>query len=320
MCRLLVADDEPWVRRLIVERIPWAAIGVGDVRAVEDGIQALELALSWHPDVILADIVMPGLDGLELVRRLHESGQRPRVVLLSGYSEFEYARTAVRLGCDDYLLKPVQLDELEATLRRAVRAASREEAAPSTGGGSGSGCGPGPGAAAAARRTPAALAAQIRQYVDEHYAEALSLEGVARRFYLHPNSLSRLFRRELGITFQAYLRRVRLQHARAFLAAGRPPAEVGPLVGYPDPAHFSRVFKRATGVTPGAYRRGELCRAGGGPCCPAVPPPGSGATRSGSGMVEEEVHDFCPSRCLDDGTKIVLARPQERYPPSRFPR
>ncbi len=235
MCRLLLVDDEPWVRRLIQERIPWGALKIEEVRAAEDGLEALATALAWAPDILLTDIVMPGLSGIDLVRRLHEAGQSPHVLLLSGFSEFEYARTAVRLGCDDYLLKPVNLEELKESLRKAVAAVGERGAEP-----------------------PGGLAAEIAQFVEENFARPLTLEEVARRFFLHPNSLSRLFPRELGKTFHEYLRDVRLKHAKSLLAAGRSPAEVGALVGYPDPSHFSRVFKRATGVSPGAYRRSRL--------------------------------------------------------------
>ncbi|HWE61110.1 MAG TPA: response regulator transcription factor [Chloroflexota bacterium] len=118
MYRLLIADDEELVRRGLTALIEREAPAITVVGAAVDGLEALELARSCAPDIVLTDIRMPGLDGLDLIGRLREHVPPPHCIILSGYNEFDYARRAVGLGVADYLLKPVDPDELLALLER----------------------------------------------------------------------------------------------------------------------------------------------------------------------------------------------------------
>jgi len=118
MYRLLIADDEELVRRglgaLLAREAP-AAVVVGSAC---DGVDALELAQRTAPDIVITDIKMPGLSGLDLIERLHDALPDAHYIILSGYDEFAYARRAIALGVEEYLLKPVDPDELLALLAR----------------------------------------------------------------------------------------------------------------------------------------------------------------------------------------------------------
>lgn len=118
MYRLLIADDEELVRRGLTALIEREAPATTVVGVAVDGLEALEMARRCNPDVVLTDIRMPGLDGLDLIARLRELAPPPRCIILSGYNEFDYARRAVGLGVADYLLKPVDPDELLSLLAR----------------------------------------------------------------------------------------------------------------------------------------------------------------------------------------------------------
>ncbi|MBD2846888.1 response regulator [Paenibacillus sp. IB182496] len=118
--RVLLVDDEPIILRSLRAAIPWTELRLEIAGEARGGEAALELAASVRPDLIISDIRMPGLDGIALMREVMR--ERPELVFLviSGYGEFDYAREALRQGAFDYLLKPIDHDELEGMLARAV--------------------------------------------------------------------------------------------------------------------------------------------------------------------------------------------------------
>ena len=114
--RVLLADDEEEIRTGISRKIDWAALGFSLVGEAGNGEEALELAEQLRPDVVLTDIKMPFLDGLELCRRLRVSLPGARLVVFSGFDDFEYARQAVSMGVSEYILKPINAPELTRVL------------------------------------------------------------------------------------------------------------------------------------------------------------------------------------------------------------
>ncbi|MCA0755419.1 response regulator [Paenibacillus sp. N4] len=118
MYRVLIADDEPWVAFGISKLIDWKSLGFEIAGEAYDGLSALESIKELKPDVVISDIRMPGLDGLQLLDRIVQEGIETEVVFVSGYSEFEYAQKAVRLGAFDYLLKQIEKPKLLETMTR----------------------------------------------------------------------------------------------------------------------------------------------------------------------------------------------------------
>lgn len=118
MYRVLIADDEQIIREGISRAVPWATLGFELAGAAEDGVDALEKAKQLHPDVVITDIRMPKMDGLQLIRALCDCCPNCKLLILTGYGEFGYARSALQLGVSDYLLKPVDLNSLSGVLVR----------------------------------------------------------------------------------------------------------------------------------------------------------------------------------------------------------
>lgn len=119
--RLLIAEDELWLRKRLVSTIDWLSYGISEVYEAEDGEEALKIALEKEPDIMITDIRMPQLSGLDLMKVLNEKSIYPRIVVVSGYDDFEYAQGALRMGAVNYLLKPVEEDELLATIKHCVK-------------------------------------------------------------------------------------------------------------------------------------------------------------------------------------------------------
>ncbi|XEC94404.1 response regulator [Paenibacillus tarimensis] len=118
MHTVLIADDEPWVVYRIREMIEWERLGYTVIGEAHNGLSALETILEKKPDVVISDIRMPGLNGIELLEQIRLHDLRSSVILISGYSEFEYAQKALRLGAFEYLLKQVDKDKLTDALER----------------------------------------------------------------------------------------------------------------------------------------------------------------------------------------------------------
>ncbi len=118
MYHVFLADDEPWALMALKNMVCWSDYGFAVSGEAEDGRQALERIERTDPDLIISDIRMPGMDGLALMAALRELGRKTQVLLVSGYTDFEYAREAMRLGCAGYLVKPVEEKELIEYLER----------------------------------------------------------------------------------------------------------------------------------------------------------------------------------------------------------
>lgn len=116
--KVLIADDEPNIREGIRYSINWQEVGMEVVAEAEDGEEALELALKYQVDVLLADLNMPIMNGLTLIKHIRESLPKCRTVVISGYDEFSYAQQALRLQVEDYILKPIKPDSLTEVLKK----------------------------------------------------------------------------------------------------------------------------------------------------------------------------------------------------------
>ena len=132
MIRVLIADDEKRIRDGLATTIPWAQLGMEVVGTASNGEAALAMAREFKPQIILTDVRMPRLDGLEFLKQLQAFLPRVKVVILSGYDDFSYARRAMQLGVSDYLVKPIGAEEIVKTLE-ALTASLGEESKVETG-------------------------------------------------------------------------------------------------------------------------------------------------------------------------------------------
>ncbi len=125
--RLLIAEDELWLRKRLVSTIDWSSYGISEVYEAEDGGEALEIALKEKPDIVITDIRMPELSGIDLMKKLNENSIFSKMIVVSGYDDFEYAQGALRMGAVNYLLKPVDEEELLDSVKRCVEELKKEK-------------------------------------------------------------------------------------------------------------------------------------------------------------------------------------------------
>ena len=125
--RLLITEDELWLRKRLVSTIDWSSYGISEVYEAEDGGEALEIALKEKPDIVITDIRMPELSGIDLMKKLNENSIFSKMIVVSGYDDFEYAQGALRMGAINYLLKPVDEEELLDRVKRCVEELKKEK-------------------------------------------------------------------------------------------------------------------------------------------------------------------------------------------------
>lgn len=118
MLKVVVADDEARVCRLILMLADWDSLGMEVVGTASNGFEALDLVQEFHPDILITDIRMPGCHGLELIQQAKSKFPQLEIVIISGYANFEYAQSAMKLGVGDYLLKPIKREGLMTTLEK----------------------------------------------------------------------------------------------------------------------------------------------------------------------------------------------------------
>ncbi len=126
MYTLLIVDDEKWVRQGLLLTIDWKSERIEVIGEAKDGDEALKQIEAQVPDIIITDIKMPGMDGLTLLETIRERKLKTKVIFISGYSDFDYARKALKCGAFDYILKPIQETELLDVIRNCVRELDEE--------------------------------------------------------------------------------------------------------------------------------------------------------------------------------------------------
>lgn len=243
--KVIVADDEKLIANNIARRIEESNGAFRVVSRAGTGTEALEQVRELLPDVVFSDIKMPEMDGIELISRLRKEYPGVCCVIVSGYSDFEYMKAAIQNSAVDYLLKPVNTEELGRLLQRleAALLAREQQVVPR-------------------RESDAApLAESVRVYLQENYDRQVDLSALAESLGVSAPYLSKLFHEQTGTSTMRYLTDLRMSRARKLLAdSGLTVREIAVRVGYPDPFHFSRSFKNAVGVSPVQFReqsRGE---------------------------------------------------------------
>lgn len=247
MLKVLVVEDEEMIRKGIVLAVDWAALDCVVVGEAANGEEALEAVERYAPSLIITDLKMPKMDGIQMLEQLRARGNRAYVIILTAYDSFSYAQSALRLGAVDFLLKPFHDGELEqavTNLRQRMRAEQQEEL-PVSG---------------LKKGDKSKYVLQAMEYIGEHYGDQnISVSTIAQHLGLSESHLSHLFRKETDYTLMNYLTRYRMHKAKELLRDCRLKVyEVAERVGYRDITYFSATFKKTVGISPSEFQ--DTCR------------------------------------------------------------
>ena len=135
MYKVLIVDDEKYVISLIERLVDWEKLGMEVIGSAGDGVQGIRMVEELRPDILIADVKMPGFDGISLIKKVREIDRDVKFIMISGHKRFEYAKSVMKYNVEDYLLKPIDRQELEEILekirgeldQRAVRRETESE-------------------------------------------------------------------------------------------------------------------------------------------------------------------------------------------------
>ena len=250
---VLLVEDEQLVREELASATPWKELDLELVATAADGLDGEAKIQLLNPDIVITDIRLPGQDGLQMLSHTPVS----HAVILSGYTDFGYTQTAIRLGVFDYLQKPIDPDQLEATLKSLVQRMKEEDQdlirLKST----------------RHQETDNELIPLPRTvnnhiinsaigYIASNFSRPVGLQEAASYLALSESHLSRLFKEETGLNFLQYLNAWRINKAAQMMKDPRKNiSEIATGCGFPTPGYFAKIFKRFSGYTPTQYR--DLC-------------------------------------------------------------
>lgn len=286
MYRVVIVDDEKEISSGFAQYFPWNSLGYSVVNSFSGAREAFEYITKNPVDVVVSDIMMPDMSGVELAQKIYETEliHKPWIVLFTAYEKIEYARQAMHYGCVDYLLKSMEYEELieafhklrerldEAAVenghdkekqgdtleknsekyseRDLERNSKRNSERDSEGNSEGN----------SDKAEKDYIILTMSKYVEENPVTA-TLEGAAQAVYLSPSYASRYFKQKTGIGFSEYVLEQKMRLAAELL---RQPQyriyQISEQLGYMNPVNFARAFRRYYKVSPQEYRFQKLGR------------------------------------------------------------
>lgn len=243
---VILVDDEEVAVNALRRRVDWKKYGFEEVYVANSARQAQEVFQSHAISVMVSDIEMPQGNGLELFEWVKVYYPAVECVYVTCHPEFDYVRKALQLGSADYILKPIDYEELDRVLCQLVERCSRHSAPPRL--------------AARPADTPGVgekddVIGTVKHYVREHIQEDIYIADIAGQVFLNEQYLMRTFKKATGLSILEFITNERLRLAQELLMdSDLPINRVADAVGYGNYSYFSRLFKRSTGLTPQAFR------------------------------------------------------------------
>lgn len=253
MYKVAIIDDEPIITEGLSKIMPWEKWDCQVAGAAYDGKEGLALVRREQPDIIISDIHMPEMNGLQMIAAFKSEFPDTQLIILTGYREFEYARQAIELGVARFLLKPSKMDELEEAMDVVIGRLRRLEEGPED-------VTPSEeketeNDALGQNEANSFIVKNAMEYIRENSKERLRLADVADQVYVSQWHLSKLLNKHTGKTFSEILNSARMDKSKELL---KDPSlricDIAEMVGFQDLAHFSRVFKKMEGMAANEYR------------------------------------------------------------------
>ncbi|CAM4389555.1 response regulator transcription factor [Paenibacillus tarimensis] len=239
--QILLVEDERWVRTALRKVIEKSGMPFKIAHEATNGMEASDWLSGNEVDLVVTDIRMPVMDGLELLKEIRSRRMRTDVIIVSGYDDFSYAQEALRQGAVDYFVKPVEVDDINrcftSWLGRLPRAALRDDG----------------------KQPPVEDMSPVEQVlyrIANDPQSPMTMAEAAASVHLNPSYFCKLFKQKTGRTFTDYITETKVAEAvRLLEKTSLRVSEISARLGYTDAAYFTHTFKRITGLTPSDCRR-----------------------------------------------------------------
>ena len=250
MYKVLLVEDDAALRFIYSKMKTWSECGFSIAAEASNGKAALETLEKNSFDLIFTDIRMPFIDGIEMLRKLNESGNTLPVIFASSYDEFEYARQGLILGAFDYLLKPVDQRKLEDVLLRVKKRIDEMD----------QGSRIQPSVEEVLKQLDVSadtnkFVNQVAMYCSQHYGEIITVDDIAEAHAYSKDYFGKLFKQHFDVTFHEFYSKIKIEYAKELIRTGNYKAyEISDILGYSSVDYFTKVFKEFTGMTPSKYK------------------------------------------------------------------
>ncbi|GHV10457.1 hypothetical protein FACS1894217_15930 [Clostridia bacterium] len=244
MYKVVLVDDEEVILSGLSDFVDWEKYNCAVVAREINAQAGIDAVRTHSADILFSDIRMPHMDGLEMIAALRAEFPKLQIAVLTAFPDFDYAQRAIRAGVTRYLLKPSKMDEIYEALATMVSNLDTGTQGDTN---------------AEISRVDSFVARNALTYIKEHYNDHVTLQDVAAHTFVSQWHLSKLLKKHTGENFVDILHNTRIAAAKKLL---EDPSlrvhDVATRVGYSDVAHFSKVFKRMTGVSAGEFRNKHL--------------------------------------------------------------
>lgn len=243
MYRVMIIDDEPTARKLLISSVDWEKYNMEIVGEAANGIEAINVIDDMRPDLAFVDISMPFMNGIEFTNLATKRYVNLKIIILTAFDEFEYARQCIGLPVLDYILKPITREEIGEAVANAKTKLDElvhtedDEAFEDDN-----------------SEIESSSIEMIKNYIRSNYTDStLNLTSVSMQFGFNTSYLSRKFKQETGKSFVTFLTECRMEKAIELALKNEKMFFTANQVGIPDPNYFSRCFKKYTGVSYSEY-------------------------------------------------------------------
>ncbi|WP_022759637.1 response regulator transcription factor [Butyrivibrio fibrisolvens] len=243
MYKILIADDEMIERMVLRKKLIDNFGDRCEIRVAENGREVVEKFKQQSADLLILDIEMPGMNGLDAAQEIRHMGSDCSIIFLTAFNEFDYARKAISVHALEYLLKPCDDKELVLSVEEAIRVRKLHEGSSKI------------EAFEDAELRKSSTADAILKYIEGHFADELSVQVMAEKFAYSEVYFCRLFKQHFGESFVSFLTDYRIGKAVELLQTTKMSVkDIGRAVGYEDSNYFTKVFKRVMKVIPSEFR------------------------------------------------------------------
>lgn len=242
---VVVAEDEVLLQKNLIKKINQIGLDFEVVGSAQTGLQAYDLVQELQPDILITDIKMPVMDGLELIKKVRDHYPTIDCIIVSGFSSFDYAKQAIHYDVHEYLLKPVEEDDLYKSLSGLqAQYRSRDNAYDDL------------FSQAENNLSPSEIAQRLHTYLNDHYNEDVKMSQIADCLNYSCSYLTKVFSANYNLSPSKHLISIRMQKAQQMLKHNPELTvrQIGEVVGYPEQGYFSRIFKKQIGHSPIEYR------------------------------------------------------------------
>ena len=244
MIRTMIVDDEENIRYGLKRQVESLNLDIQVIALVDNGEVALEAVQKYHPELLFMDINMPGMNGLEVIKKIRELQHMCSIIIISGYDDFQFAKEAIRQKVDFYLLKPVDDDELAEVCAQAIDNYQKRLLEHNL-----------------LKQYQPNDSADLLAYIQNHLDDpTLDYDSLQNSFGLSRSSISKLIKQATNQSLSEYITNQRIDLADAYLKNQKNAAikQIALMCGFTDPLYFSRVYKKIRGRTPNSTREENL--------------------------------------------------------------